>query len=323
MSITPVLSQDILIFDYKMNVGHALTTVLALGGVTVYLVKKTCFLSGQNKPILSEEAFWDTVKDFPTMINEKEPIMIGRTAFSNLSVAQREIALSCTKISDYVKTFLVQSSFEGSVLDLGCGVGANAIPLIAKGCQVTAIDKEKSVITAYNANKMSLFIEKNLSPVNHLQEARSIVGDITEESYPENIDAVICVDTLPFIRPSKLKATMDKIFQALRPGGQFVGTLFFQPKNAKDPLVEEMGKLGAYFYPDKNFAREIITRSGFQIMKETERRYGGFFSHSHCLEFLAVKPDSNALLQPDTVLGRDIQERRGPIPDFLLLYFKR
>lgn len=50
-----------------------------------------------------------------------------------------------------------------------------------------------------------------------------------------------------------------------------------------------MGKLGAYFYPDKEFAREIITRSGFKIMKETERQEGGSFSHSHCLEFLTVK----------------------------------
>lgn len=288
MSIAPVLSQDIPVFGYRINIGQALTSVLALGVVTVYLVKKACFRSEKNKSLLSEKAFWDIVEKFPTVKNESDAIVIGNTTFSNLSTAQKEMAMSCTKTSDYVKTYLIQSSFKGTVLDLGCGIGANAIPLVAKGCQVTIIDRE-DVIMAYNGNEMGLFL-RNMSNWNDLQQARSIVGDITEEAYPENIDAVICVDTLPYIRPSRLKATMDKIFQALRPGGQFIGTIFFKPKKANGPFVEAMNKLGAHFYPDKDFAREIITRSGFQVTKETERRDGGFFSHSHCLEFLAVKP---------------------------------
>ena len=83
---------------------------------------------------------------------------------------------------------------------------------------------------------------------------------------------------------------MDKIFQALRPGGQFIGTIFFTPNKANNPLVEAMKKIDAHFYPNKSFAREIITQSGFLIKNETERRDGGLFSQSHCLEFLAVKP---------------------------------
>jgi hypothetical protein len=51
-----------------------------------------------------------------------------------------------------------------------------------------------------------------------------------------------------------------------------------------------MNKLGAHFYPGKDFARQIITRSGFEIMKDIERQDAGFFSSRHCLEFLAVKP---------------------------------
>lgn len=289
MAIAPILSQDVPVFGYRINIGQALTTVLALSAVTIYLVRKICFRAEQNKSLSSDKTFWNTVEKFPTVTNESDPVVIGNTTFSNLAAAQKEMVVSCTKISDYVKKYLVQSRFKGTVLDLGCGIGANALPLVAKGCHVTIIDRQEDAIMAYNGKEMYLFL-RNMFSCDGLQQAQSIVGDITEHAYPENIDAVICVDTLPYIRPSKVKRTMDKIFQALRPGGQFVGTIFFKPKKANGPFVEVMGKLGAHFYPDKDFAREIITRSGFQITKETERRDRGFFSHSHCLEFLAVKP---------------------------------
>jgi SAM-dependent methyltransferase len=275
------------IFSYKTTASQLLTATLALSIATICIIAKTCFCYRKSASALSEKTFWQVVEKSPMAINEKSPIVIGGTSFPNLAAAQKSIALSCTKMSDYVYKHVIQSSFQGTVLDLGCGIGVNSIPLTAKGCQVTIIDQEKDAIAACYALQANL---RRISP-NYcdLKAPYSIVGDITDVAYPERIDAVICVDTLPYIRPSKLKATMTKIFQALRPGGLFIGTIFFIPKKPNDSVIIAMRKCGVYFYKDKDFAHEIITRSGFAIKKETERQDHERIP-SHCLEFLAVKP---------------------------------
>ena len=108
---------------------------------------------------------------------------------------------------------------------------------------------------------------------------------------PSNIlDHVICPDTLPYIPPAEMQKTMQKIFQALRPGGIFFGTLFFQPSPVDNDHIKRLRSLGAHFYPNKEWALEIISRSGFEIQKSSKRRDGGLFSTSHAVEFTAKKP---------------------------------
>lgn len=249
----------------------------------IFNKKRSDQIPEKNTLHLSDEDFWNKVGNVPTIVNEDDPVVLGNTTFSNLAEVRQDMAMACSKTSDYVKKYLIQSDFKGAVLDLGCGIGANAIPLIAKGCQLTVIDREAKVIKEYKRNEKRLFSAYHVRP---LHRAKSVVGDITTEPYPANIDAVICVDTLPYLLPSQLRTTMHKIFQALQPGGKFVGTIFFKTSRENSPHIDAMGKLGAHFYMDKDFAREIITRSGFQIKKEREHQYDGF----SCLEFLAEKP---------------------------------
>jgi hypothetical protein len=198
MSITPFLSQDIPVFGYRIPIAQTLTSVLMLSVIAIYLVNKRCFRSKQNTPLLSETAFWSKVESFPTVTNESDPITIGNKNFSNLAAAQKKIALSYTKTSKYVETYLIKSSFKGSVLDLNCGIGANAIPLVAKMCTVTVIDREKMIFSDYRTNEVRLFIRNVGNRITRgMKQTHHIVGDITEVTYPENIDAVICVNTLP------------------------------------------------------------------------------------------------------------------------------
>ena len=193
--------------------------------------------------------------------------------------AQKLIAVTCTQTSAYVKKYFIDSDFKGCVLDLGSGIGANALPLAAKNCPVIVIDKQKEAI------------EKllKISDRAGLQIDRAIIGDITEESYPENMDAVVCVDTLPYIHPSKLKATMNKIHKALRPNGLFIGTIFFKLKKNDNLFIKNMIEIGVNFYPNQDFVRKIINLSGFKIKNETiyeDETISGLY----IFEFLAKKP---------------------------------
>lgn len=190
---------------------------------------------------------------------------------------QQLLPKSSANTSEYVKECFVQSRFQGRVLDLGGGSGANTLPLIEKGCKVTIIDKDPDAIFEFCLNEFSLFGGLEL-------HYHAMVGDITEKAYPKNMDAIICVDMLPYIPPSKLQVTLDKIYGALHPGGQFVGTLFLLPH--KSNVIDGVCIKGAHFCENKELARKIITQSGFKIVKDREYDKDKSFSF---LEFLAVK----------------------------------
>ena len=235
----------------------------------------------------TETSFWKKVEAIPTIARENEPIIInGKTVFRSLAEGRLEMFISSNLCSTYVINYLVKSSLSGIVLDLGCGTGANSIPLFKKGWKVIAIDNEPKVLREYKDS-----IIKSVDAIKTLKwnpEPTLINEDITICKYPENIDAVICVDVLSHIPPASLKTTLSKIFTALRPGGRFIGTLFFKSTNEENPYLELMSKLGGHFYPEKEFVQEILRRSGFQILKEDERASAG--AKPYCLEFLAEKP---------------------------------
>ncbi|MEM7174641.1 MAG: class I SAM-dependent methyltransferase [Chlamydiota bacterium] len=237
---------------------------------------------------LSDQHFWETIEKTPSPFKGKEdrPINLGVKTFQNLSYLQQEMVLSCTKISGYVKKYLISSSFKGTVLDLGCGIGPNAIPLVVKGCAVIVIDKQQFAINKYKIRE----INSLLTYEQGFNRATTIVGDITEIAYPTSVDAVICVDVLPYLYPGQLRTTMQKIFQSLCPGGKFIGTLFFKPTETNTLITIGMQKMGAHFYLGKALAYAIITRSGFQIKQAREQIEGQGQYQLHALEFIAEKP---------------------------------
>lgn len=284
--VSNFFSQKVSVCGNCFNLGQSAFRATALVLDTTYACKRV-WASSKTLP-LSEKRFWQKVKEVPTITQKDGPIVVrGVEMFPSLSAAKREIFLSCTHRSEYVKTYLIQSDLKGTVLDLGCGVGANSIPLFRKGWKVVALDSDPEIMAVYSATTIrAIVVDKILSGY---KSSIPIIGDIVTSKYPENVDAVICVDVLPYITPEHLKVTIDKIFGSLRPGGQFVGTLFFQSNIEKDPFFELMGKLGAHFCPGKEFAREIITRSGFQIKAQREMIEG--LSYPHIWEFLAIRPE--------------------------------
>lgn len=330
MNVINFLNFETSLFGYRINVGSAVATTATLAIVTAFALKKlyksytpeneqprneatakrkvevldppkdesileskehkktTPLLPAKSQEI-SEERFWSKVEETSIKLSGEGPVVLeGQEIFPSLAVAKRECALSCTKGSEYVNTYFIQSAQIRTALDLGCGMGTNSIPLLQRGWTITAIDKLPEAISLYNLHVLTT-LGTNM-PVR--TNPKTLVEDIVTYPYPENVDAVICVDVLPYVPSIHLKNTLRKIYKALKPGGQFIGTLFIRPTGPlprKDQLVIELlSKLGAHYYPGKEFAHEIIARSGFIIKAERERNDGP--SKALCVEFLAEKP---------------------------------
>lgn len=246
----------------------------------LYTLKK--IYSARYKTIpLSEEQFWNRIETVSVLTNHNEPIVMGDQTFANLREMHTNVFLQCGKPSKFVKQYLIRSTFQGRVLDLGSGIGSNAIPLLKKGCSVTVIEMNEQVMEKY---KQLLRDQTRSRKI----EEQSILGDITDVAYPENMDAVMCVDVLSYLPPDKLKATLLKIFRSLRPRGQFIGTIFFKREGEQNFFTQRLETIGIKLFP-KALVLEIFTRCGFRIKKSMERIYPER-PRSYSLEFLAEKP---------------------------------
>lgn len=264
-------------------------TAFALGAAFAL----TKFCKSSKPPAMSNEEFWHTVSKVESATVKKGPIIVdGKQYFRSLKDAQRAFFTNCNRRSQFIVDHAYPLVQAGSnVLDLGSGTGANSAPLCIYRCNVTAIDKMVETTVGYQKELSRLttkWHEKHQNECNPPTTPTFIVGDIASCKYPEDVDLVICEDTLPYIKPVNLQTTLAKIFNAIRPGGFFVGSIFFEPLT-KDPDLDLMRKIGAHFYPTKEMALEIISRSGFEIRQsqEIENTLG---HPNNSVHFLAVKP---------------------------------
>ena len=101
----------------------------------------------------------------------------------------------------------------GQALDLGCGAGRDTRYLLARGWDVTAVDRE--------ARAIALLAEL---PQEHLQVIQSSFEDFTYGH--ERYDLVSAQFALPFIPPRSITGVFARIKQAIKPGGMFTGQFF-------------------------------------------------------------------------------------------------
>lgn len=108
------------------------------------------------------------------------------------------------------------------ILDLGCGTGGHAIPLSQRGYEVVGVDRVSSMIEIAR-HKAS----RNASP----RLPRFEVGDIRSFELGHTVDAVICMFAVLGYQTSNadLFAALRTIQRHLKPGGVFVGDIWYGP----------------------------------------------------------------------------------------------
>jgi tellurite methyltransferase len=100
----------------------------------------------------------------------------------------------------------------GDALDVGAGAGRDTAYLLRRGWRVTAVDASPSAATALRR----LQLKDNLS----------VVLSAAEDFQPATYDLVNAQFSLPFIARSQFDATVQRLRDAVRPGGVMAATFF-------------------------------------------------------------------------------------------------
>lgn len=226
-----------------------------------------CFLYFFFVKLDATEDIWEKVVLYENIVNEDDPLIVQNRIISpSIKEVKRQMSVSCGGASKHIESYYATHPLPESVLDLGCGIGANSTPFAKKNIFIRAIDVSKDAIDVFN----NTLARENI-PAERLN---LICDDIMTCEFcdkGEEFDAIFCIDVLPYVRASQLKNVLDKIHKALKPKGKLFCTFFFEPW-PKTPLVELIEKLGGHFYPGREFIKRILIQSGFKIIECQDRQ---------------------------------------------------
>lgn len=161
----------------------------------------------------------------------------------------------------------------GKALDLGCGAGRDTRYLLARGFEVTAVDRESASLAALAD-----------LPGEHLHLVQSAFEDFTFGQY----DLVNAHFSLPFTRKDRFATIFARLKSSLKPGGIFVGQ-FFGVNDTWNVPENSM----TFFTAEQ--ARQQL--AGLEILEfEEEDQDGatadGTQKHWHIYHLIARRPDA-------------------------------
>jgi trans-aconitate methyltransferase len=148
---------------------------------------------------------------------------------------------------------LLEPQPDETILDLGCGDGALTLQLAQFGCRVVGVDSSAMMIAA--AQELGL---------------DAIVADGHELNYIETFDAVFSNAALHWMPDPE--AVIRGVWNALRPGGRFVGEFGGSGNVAKitAALETQLSMRGIelnnpWFFPTPEQYSDLLTQRGFSV----------------------------------------------------------
>lgn len=109
--------------------------------------------------------------------------------------------------------FAREGRIAGQAVDLGCGVGRDALPLLARGWTVTAIDRDPGALAELGRR------------AGGTPRLTVLAGRFEDLALP-SCDLVNASFALPLCPPARFGDLWTRIRAALRPGGRFAGQLY-------------------------------------------------------------------------------------------------
>lgn len=180
------------------------------------------------------------------------------------------------------KEFIESTSGQGkTAIDLGCGNSPATKLLLEKGWHVIAVDYSKPALDMLASQHKDKIASGQLEIIE--EDASKF-----EPSAP--VDLVIAADSLPYLDPSKFRATWSKIHDVfLKEKGFLVGSLFrAHTKPELTPVMNVWKEMGAWFLPDRRMVKPLLTHSGYEI-KTCKYRIDAPNEEAACIQFIAEK----------------------------------
>lgn len=166
---------------------------------------------------------------------------------------------------------------KGSVLDLGCGMGANSDFLQNAGFNVTCVEKDSIVIEE---------LRKKNPKINVIE------SDILNFNFPtEKYDLILILNVLHFFNVAQIKQITSNMIRSLKKDG----LIYMQVFSVKDPAYKKMSELGLKI-DEKNTFLKKKTKSFMHFFEKNE------------LENLFL---SNKILELDEFLKQDNHPPQG------------
>lgn len=141
------------------------------------------------------------------------------------------------------------------ILDLGCGDGALTVKLVEAGCEVIGVDASPAMIEAAR----SLGLDACVADAEHL-------------AFHEDFDAVFSNAALHWMKDAP--RVVAGVWQALRPGGRFVGEFGGHGNVAAivDALNQALAARGLtvdcpWFFPRADDYRELLEGTDFAVTR--------------------------------------------------------
>eukprot|EP00659_Diplonema_papillatum_P013556 gene13556-20877_t len=104
------------------------------------------------------------------------------------------------------------------VLDAGCGTGALAVELAARGASVTAVDWSQGMIEAATERVMERELDEQQHVAGYKLDINFLEQDIASVDLPEDsFDIIICHDVLPYV--ADVPTTLANLRKFLKPHG--------------------------------------------------------------------------------------------------------
>lgn len=184
--------------------------------------------------------------------------------------------LTCPAFIRAFNKFVERLPTEGRVLDLGCGLGAVARLLVARGLNVVGIDYAGAMIAGARAR---------------VPEATFILQSMLEIAFEEEFDGVLASYSLLGLTPPEFEIMAGKITRSLRPGGAVLVALN-EPDSDEDQDATSISTIGGHHMYSRTYT-EAEVRLAFSDLEIVSVERGdvtsSFYGKEKCLCIILAK----------------------------------
>ena len=182
---------------------------------------------------------------------------------------------------------------DSSVLELGCGIGANIPFFKFNGFNYHAIEGSRTAVKILHSRHPDL-------------SDRVVCGDFTKGiEFKRQFDLVVDRAALTHNTTSSVKRALELVFSALRPGGVYVGIDWFSTGHSDFQLGNSVDKftktdipggsfanLGRVHFSSKDHLEDLFSEFSIAYLAEKTRKelVGGSSVHFASFDIVARKP---------------------------------